>query len=416
MASKIGIDEEWDETQYFSFLEIKIENSFEGLIIKLLRRKDELLEELRILRDEFTLSQSQSYASLLKMRESRSEIMSILEKVESETSKESFLKTLEELHSDIQTEEHKLSSKQKEVRYVWDSEEFDRCLPNMGKLHKKYTLKFPSQSSIEYRDLTVPQIRFGRHGKKKGEFSFPRCFSVEEDKEKILVADGKNSRIQVWDLTGTYLFEFGRKLLKQPWGICISIYFVFVSDFELNAIFKFDLNGFALTQRTQNKKGIELGQLSCPAGMVIQGEHLFIAENGNNRVSVLSMDLSFKSLIGKGLLHQPICVKTAVKQLFVGEMDGTIKQFSEEWKLLKVMKREHIFSNNVSCFCLDKDLNFLVCDKKRNTILVMSPEGKLILSINTANWGCESPTAIEITRDERVICSLQEGEYSIVIV
>ena len=416
MASKIERDEEWNETQYFSNLEIKIENCFEGLIIKLLRRKDELLEELKILRGEFIESHSESCASLLKMRESRNEMILILEKVESETAKESFEKTLQDLETNIQTEERKLHLKQEEVRYLWDSEEFDNCLPNLGKFHKKHKLKFPSQSSIEYRDLTNPLMRFGRHGKKKGEFSFPRCFSVEEDKEKIIVADGRNSRIQVWDLTGTYLFEFGRKHLKQPYGIGISLFFVFVSDFELNAIFKFDLNGFTLLQRTQTKKGINPGQFSCPAGMAIRGEHLFIAENGNNRVSVLSMNLDFKALIGKGLLHQPICVKTAVEQLFVSEMDGTIKQFSEEWKLIKVLKRDHIFSNNVGCFCIDKDLNFLVCDKKRNTILVMSPEGKLILSINTAIWGCESPVDIEITRDEKVICSLQEGDYSIVIV
>ena len=415
MASKIE-DREWNETQHFSDLEILIENNFEDLIIKLLRRKDELLEELKILRDEFTLRHSESYDSLLKMRESRTEMISLLEKIESETAKESFQKTFQDLEENLQLEERKLLLKQKEVRYLWDPEEFDLCLPNLGKLNKKHPLKFPSQSSIEYRDLTYPQMRFGRHGKKKGEFSFPRCFTIEEEKEKILVADGKNSRIQVWDLSGTYLFEFGKKHLKQPWGICVSLFFVFVSDFELNAIFKFDLNGFALIQRTQNKKGIDPGNLSCPAGMAVKGEHIYIAENGNNRVSVLSMDLNFKALIGKGLLHQPMCVKTAVEQLFVNEMDGTIKQFSEEWKLIKVLKREHIFSNNVGCFCMDKDHNFLVCDKKRNTILVMSPEGKLILSINTAIWGCASPVDIEITRDDRVICSLQEGEYSIVIV
>ncbi|KAI6651961.1 hypothetical protein LOD99_4506 [Oopsacas minuta] len=414
MASNIGEDEAWDETQYFSDIELKIETSFEGVIIKLMNRRDYLLNELKFLRDKFSHDHKHNYESLFKMKQSRNDMRALLAKVESETVNNCFVKALQDLDTNIQTEEHNLSLKLREIWYLWDSNEFDRCLSNLGQVYKKITKNI--ESGRNYLSIVEPQIRFGRHEKKKGEFSQPRCFCIDEDKYRILVTDSKNSRIQAWTLNGKYLFEFGRKQLKQPWGICGTGGFVFVSDFELNAVLKFNLNDFKLVERTKCKKGINPGQFSSLAGIAVMGGYLYVVEYGNNRISVLTLNLMLERVFGKGLLEQPLCVKTANKFIFVSEMDGTIKYFSQEGKLTKVLKRSHIFSNSVSCFCVDSNLNFLICDRKRSTILVMSQDGKLVISLNCSNWGCGTPFAVELTRDERIVCSLQDGEYSIVII
>ena len=413
MACNNVKDETWNENQYFFDVELNIESCFEDLIIKLMHRRDSLLNELKTLREEFMHTNSENVESLLKLKQSRSEINILLEKVDSEATKESFIKGLKDLNTQINREESFLDLKQQEISYLWNSSEFDRCLPNLGVICKKIS---KIETGRNYVEIEEPQIKFARHGRKKGEFSLPRSLCVEEEQDRIFVADGKNSRIQVWTLNGNYVLEFGRKLLKQPWGVCLTVNFVFVSDCELNAIFKFNLLDFQLIQRTKPKKGSNPGtQLASPAGLAVQGEHLYVVENGNNRVSVFSLNLNYIGIFGKGLLEQPICIKTANNFIFISEMDGTIKFFSEEWKLIKVLKRSHIFSSYVGCFCIDKYLNLFVCDRKRNTILVMSQDGKLIFSLNSSNWGCENPFAIEITRDERLVCSFQNGEYSIVV-
>ena len=413
MATNNMGDETWNENQYFFDVELNIESCFEGLIIKLMRRRDTLLNDLKMLREDFMHTNGGIIESLLKTKESRNEMKALLEKVDSEAAKESFIKALDDFDTQINTAENSLILKQQEISYLWDSKEFDRFLPNLGVVYKKTSKLEPARN---YAGIEVPQIKFGRHGKKKGEFSMPRSFCIEEGEDRILVADGKNSRIQVWTLAGNYMLDFGKKHLKQPWGVCKTVDFVFVSDSELNAIFKFNLLNFQLIQRTKTKKGSNPGtQLSSPAALAVQGEQLYCVEYENNRISVFSLDLNFIGIFGKGLLVQPICIKTANEFIFVSEMDGTIKHFSEEWKLTKVFKRNHIFSSYVCCFCLDRNLNFFVCDRKRNTILVMSQDGKLIFSLNSTNWSCGSPFAIEITRDERLVCSLQNGEFSIIV-
>ena len=411
-CNNIG-DDTWNENQYFFDIELKIESCFEGLIIKLMQRRDALLNELKTLREEFIHKNTHNFESLLKMKHSKNEMESLLERVDSEAAKESFIKALKDLNTQINREENSLNLKQREVSYLWNSSEFDRCLPRLGVVSRKTPKLEPGRN---YDEIEEPQIRFARHGRKKGEFSLPRSICIEDEQDRILVADGRNSRIQVWTLNGNYVLEFGKKHLKQPWGICLAIDFVFVTDSELNAVFKFNLLDFQLIQRTKLKQGPTPGsQLSSPAGVAVRGEHLYVVEYGNNRISVFSLNLYYIGVFGKGLLEQPICIKATNEFLFISEMDGTIKYFSEEWKLTKVLKRSHIFSSYVGCFCVDKNLNFLVCDRKRNTILVMSQDGKLISSLNSSNWGCKNPFALEITKDERLVCSLQNGEYSIVV-
>ena len=72
---------------------------------------------------------------------------------------------------------------------------------------------------------------FGRFGKGKGEFSNPRGVVIDNDNQRMFIADLSNSRIQVWSLEGDYLSEFGGDILKGPWEIVLCDNSIYISDF-----------------------------------------------------------------------------------------------------------------------------------------------------------------------------------------
>ena len=66
------------------------------------------------------------------------------------------------------------------------------------------------------------------------------------DRDEIVVADGWNHRVQVFDSNGTFLRSFGHK-------------------------------------------GENAGELTCPVGVAINKDrNIFVADNGNNRVQIFS--------------------------------------------------------------------------------------------------------------------------------
>ena len=54
------------------------------------------------------------------------------------------------------------------------------------------------------------QYKFGKQGEGDGEFNYPRFLSVTQSKH-LLVCDGNNNRIQVFEIDGKFVGKFGTK-------------------------------------------------------------------------------------------------------------------------------------------------------------------------------------------------------------
>ena len=87
------------------------------------------------------------------------------------------------------------------------------------------------------------QYKFGKKGGGDGEFSTPRCLSVDKSGQ-LMVSDGQNNRIQVFELNGKFVGKFG------------------------------------------NKKS-DLGELSFPCSLaLLNTDQIVVADHGNHRIQI----------------------------------------------------------------------------------------------------------------------------------
>jgi len=103
-------------------------------------------------------------------------------------------------------------------------------------------------------------LAWGRQGVGSGDFLKP-CGVAADGSGNIYVADTYNSRIQVFDSSGTFMKAWGQKgtgsgSLARPWDVAVDGEGnVYVADTYNYRIQKFDLNGVYLGQWGQKGKG-----------------------------------------------------------------------------------------------------------------------------------------------------------------
>ncbi len=121
----------------------------------------------------------------------------------------------------------------------------------------------------------------GKHGNKAGEFNQPTGIAVNF--VYIYVADHLNNRVQVFDRNGSFIRQFGDKILKQPAGIAIrqdgESCLIYVSDSKNNRIAIFDTLGNMVDSLGA---GLDLRE---PWDICFDyNNNLYIADVYNNRV------------------------------------------------------------------------------------------------------------------------------------
>lgn len=94
-------------------------------------------------------------------------------------------------------------------------------------------------------------LQWGRKGKGEGEFDVPHGIALDT-RGRVYVADRSNSRIQVFEGDGTFLYQWQSSQLGRPWGVAVgsdgSLYVVDGGDLKRNPpdrgrILKLDLSG-----------------------------------------------------------------------------------------------------------------------------------------------------------------------------
>jgi len=131
--------------------------------------------------------------------------------------------------------------------------------------------------------------RLGQRGIKPGEFNFPTHIQLSND--HLLVTDAMNFRIQIFNLQGKYLSEFGQAgqssgYLSRPKGVATdqqgNIYIV---DGLLNNIQLFNRQGQLLM--AMGEQGQQIGEFWLPTGIHInEQQKIYVADSHNRRVQV----------------------------------------------------------------------------------------------------------------------------------
>lgn len=125
------------------------------------------------------------------------------------------------------------------------------------------------------------------------QFSYPKGIAVDPKDQSIWVADSAKAQVTHWSANGALLGKLniprgtGDSQLKTPFGIAADNERVYVADVPVHSIKVWTKSGAFVTKF--GGRGSANGKLDQPAQLTIQGGKLYVAEEGNERVSVFKL-------------------------------------------------------------------------------------------------------------------------------
>ena len=246
-----------------------------------------------------------------------------------------------------------------------------------------------------HKERINPVKKFGKFGKEKGEFDCPRGLTLYRN-ESIYIADTINGRIQIFSTASKFVTEFGKGQLNSPHSIALNDKWVFVSDWNLDAVFKFQI--------TNNKYVCQSAkvELNNPLGITVDtnGEVL-VADCDNNRIALLNSELKLVRKIGKDKLVRPRDVKINKNNIFVADNNeiNNIHIFTESGDIIRSFIKLDNGTGPIY-FCFDSYNNIIVSDCSSNSIQIYTINGELIHKIVCKDY----PRGIAVDNNNNIIC------------
>ncbi len=131
---------------------------------------------------------------------------------------------------------------------------------------------------------------WGKKGSAPGQFNEPTGITVKGN--EVFVSDGRNHRIQVFDLEGTALRQFGVNDLERPMNLTIAKNELYVADYFADQIKVFSLQGDY--RRSIGTPGTGPGEFTIPGGVAVaENGDLYVAGFTTQRVQQLHADGGF---------------------------------------------------------------------------------------------------------------------------
>ena len=361
----------------YDIVTTEIADTFNRLIEQLIARRDALLTKLTTMKEDFVTKETTRIAAIAELerviQQMRGE--SIKVNVNFETQEKAIQVYLDQM------DRHQTPTKLPHP--------FFSC-PTLLHLQTQIA-EFGEvrEWELDYSLKKQPVLAVGKRGKAGNELHDPRGLALDEPNQLIYIADWGNRRIQVVSFAGKFLKRFGQGILELPYGITVTEDNVFVTDISLHALLQFGKKDYKLVRRTGTEGGE--GQLSYPYGLCIDyNGDVYVADRGNNRVSVFSKYLNFLKHLGSQQLEYPRDVKVTPNRVVVlDNSPNCIHFFSRSGDLIRscVTQGEDGMVSGPMFFCLDTAGNILISDCYRYSIKILSPSGQLIHEIGKEGHG-----------------------------
>ena len=373
-----------------AFIEVEqlIRSTFDRIIGAATERRDQLLVQLNDMKLDY-----------LNKEETRKKQVSELEKM---------IKQLKEMNIEqnpiVKVKEEQLKNMQKELKEYENPTPVS--LPAVSTDGLESLLEqLRGCGTVEeiggtYRERINPIEKFGTRGRKKGELYYPNGLILYRN-ESIYIADTGNRRIQIFSTAGKIVAEFGKEKLNRPDSIALDDKWVFVSDWNLDAVFKFQI--------TNNKYVCQSGkgELNFPTGITVDTNgDVLVADCDNNRIAILNSELKLVRKIGKDKLIQPLDVKINKNNIFVADNNEiyNIHIFTESGDIIRsFIKLEN--GAYLIHFCFDLYNNIIVSDYRSKSIQIFSINGELIHKIICKSF----PRGIAVDNNNNIICVCYDG-------
>ena len=362
MATRLVELPDLDRENVFQRVRREIEELFHSLIEKVNERREVLLTQLNQWEEEFNGTRASCIQSLEEIKRERTEMEQFLATLKLNKARTSIEKGIADLSNEISEKEQKLHYPQ--VQFVCDRNDLSSNISKFGSLNKETD----NVLVRNYTQLSKPVKVFGTFGEGKGEFTNSKGVVIDNDNQRMFIAEMSNSRIQVWSMEGHYLSEFGKDILQWPWEIVMFDNSIYISDCGGHFLSKWCYNEFTLVNKSKTSLGSKPGQLNCPSGLDIDEEEIFVVEFLNYRISVFDLNLKFKRIMANNAIVNSNCLRVRNNTIYIVESTGVIKLFSKTDQLLKTISKLPVFSDSIYHFNFDSQLNFLITDYGNNSL------------------------------------------------
>ena len=264
------------------------------------------------------------------------------------------------------------------VTLEWDVELEDKLSPTGDIL-----LNCVTQEQVrDYKKIEMPVATFGKHSNRKSSspdvFHYPNGLNIDATTNNLYICDGGNNRVQVFNKSFEFLFQFSRKMDK-PSGICISRSKVYVTQSKSNLLTVYSPDGKCL--QSVGGKGKNHLEFDDPRGLDISTElnRIYIAEYGNDRIHCLNLDLSFHSIIDD--IYGALDVKLTPEEVVVlSSLTHCVSIYSYTHQLIREMIPcgETCLLKSCSRFILDISSNIIITDIESHCVCVYSYRGEFL--------------------------------------
>ena len=372
MATNEPMEAPVNEFAQFDRVATQITDTFEPLIRQLIERRDTLLRELQELKDDYYTKETNRKAARVELLATQQHLQELSLKVNENR----------EYHQQA-TDIYKERIQQLETPTKLPLP-FLSC-PTLNELRTAIAeFGEVKECKLDYSLKKQPVLAVGKEGRNDNKLMNATGLALDEVNRLIYIADWLNKRIQVVSFEGKFLKRFGQDILKEPWGIAVTEDNVFVTDSDLHALLQFRKKDCKLVRRT-GTEGAGEGQLGVPQGLCSDyNGDVYVAESGNDRVSVFSKQLQFLKCLGTQQLKYPVDVKVTPNSLVILDWSpNCIHFYSRSGDLLSscVTQGEDGMVYSPFFFCLDSAGNILITDFEHHDVKILSPSGHLIHKI-----------------------------------
>ena len=274
------------------------------------------------------------------------------------------------------------------IEFVWDNL-FETDIEQLGsiKLNDQMNISptrtfSPNVKPVvpDYKTKQLPTAyRCKKSSDKKapGELNSPSCMSIHYKSGNIYITDENNHRVQVFSYNGDYLFMFSEKM-NYPRGICVFQNTMFVTQFTGHCVNMYELEGKLMKSVGSNGNGE--AQFDHPRGIDVsdRNHNIYVCDYGNNRVQILTEELTYHSMLGIGLFTSPLDIKVTRDRVLVLDVsDPCLFIFNSEHLLINriITRSSGKQTNSPRCFDVDR---VMMSDCGNHCVYVFNKEGEQI--------------------------------------
>ncbi|EDO33992.1 predicted protein [Nematostella vectensis] len=283
-----------------------------------------------------------------------------------------------------------------------------------------FTINVPYDKARDYSQLDIPQLTFGTSGSNSGQFKSVRGITVDLT-NRIIVSDRDNARVQVFDASGNFLFQFGRKggaaseFKCGPCDVAVdSAGRVIACDWSGDGVLVFDSRGNFVSRLRPFEEGDGLGQFCRLA--VDHHDRVLVSDYHNRKVHVFARDDGSQVTCytavtdeGDGLLNAPsgITVNSKGEVIVALANSGVLQVLDSDMNLIRQFAINEKGTNGnlftTDALACDASDNILAIDGYNDYILVLGQDGSVLARCAMGNLN--SPCGIAVDAMGRVVIS-----------